>query len=193
MRVLDAGDKRGHTELILSRKPDGLVVRDYILIEAGECLKVARLVGVEAFGLYHHLLLLLGAVGGEVIASETELRRSAGLSPAKWRTLFAKLDRYFVFDGASLRMPNPPLPKKNPWGLYSKREHIPLALRREVIERDEGVCVYCGAEPETPHLDHIYPVALGGKTDVANLAVACPPCNMSKGAKPLSEWEGPNV
>lgn len=38
------------------------------------------------------------------------------------------------------------------------------------------------------HVDHIVPVALGGKTTRANLQLLCAPCNLSKGAAHPVEW-----
>lgn len=44
-------------------------------------------------------------------------------------------------------------------------------------------CVYCGSPAE--HVDHIMPLAHGGRHCLENLAPACLPCNMAKGAKIL--------
>lgn len=49
-----------------------------------------------------------------------------------------------------------------------------------------GPCVYCGA-PAT-HVDHVRPLSRGGWEHESNLAPACSPCNLSKGAKTLNEW-----
>lgn len=48
-------------------------------------------------------------------------------------------------------------------------------------------CVYCGAPPE--HVDHVRPLADGGWEHESNLVPACSPCNHSKGAKLLSDWD----
>lgn len=47
-------------------------------------------------------------------------------------------------------------------------------------------CFYCGAEAE--HIDHVIPIAKGGKTVWHNLVPACASCNFSKGAKDLDEF-----
>jgi 5-methylcytosine-specific restriction endonuclease McrA len=46
-------------------------------------------------------------------------------------------------------------------------------------------CFHCGksTRKKDRHLDHIMPLAKGGKHAVGNLAVSCGKCNMSKGAK----------
>ena len=68
------------------------------------------------------------------------------------------------------------------------REPITTAVRAHVFECDGGQCVYCGAVDGVFHIDHVHPVALGGSSTPENLVVACRPCNLSKGAKPLAEW-----
>ncbi|MBX3490879.1 MAG: HNH endonuclease [Parvibaculum sp.] len=63
-------------------------------------------------------------------------------------------------------------------------------LRVIVFERDGYQCVYCGDGCDDPHCDHVVPVSRGGTNEIENLATACPPCNLSKGDKMLSEWNG---
>jgi 5-methylcytosine-specific restriction endonuclease McrA len=57
--------------------------------------------------------------------------------------------------------------------------HVPAAVRREVFLRDGGRCQWptadggiCGSTHRV-ELDHIIPVARGGKSTVANLRVLC--------------------
>lgn len=51
------------------------------------------------------------------------------------------------------------------------------------------LCVYCGKPCHTDyHLDHITPLSKGGTHTVDNFAIACPFCNISKGAKTLIIW-----
>ena len=63
----------------------------------------------------------------------------------------------------------------------------PLSRSVYVEVLASGPCTYCGA-PST-HVDHIRPLALGGHEARDNLAPACQPCNQSKGAKLLTEWD----
>jgi hypothetical protein len=44
-----------------------------------------------------------------------------------------------------------------------------------------ALCHYCRVplEPETTTVDHVWPYAYGGPSMVANLVLACPPCNVS--------------
>jgi 5-methylcytosine-specific restriction endonuclease McrA len=74
---------------------------------------------------------------------------------------------------------------------YRQRLGMPLAewrvLREEVLKRDGHACQYCGSYGDT--VNHVIPLAAGGKTVIANLVAACHPCNSSKRDRPVSEWE----
>ncbi|MEX1254101.1 MAG: HNH endonuclease [Dehalococcoidia bacterium] len=48
-------------------------------------------------------------------------------------------------------------------------------LRAHIIERDGGVCNYCGGGATTA--DHVVAVAHGGTDDESNLVACCEPCN----------------
>lgn len=63
----------------------------------------------------------------------------------------------------------------------SRREGIPLDVRRAVFERDGGQCVQCGSTFELQY-DHVLPVAMGGATSLQNLQLLCGQCNREKGA-----------
>lgn len=54
-------------------------------------------------------------------------------------------------------------------------------LKREIFERDNHRCVYCG-EPATC-ADHVLPKAWGGLTVERNLVAACRSCNSRKGGR----------
>lgn len=65
-----------------------------------------------------------------------------------------------------------------------ERDPVNNALRFKVLYRDRFACVYCGsraAEAEL-HVDHVRPVAAGGKTVLGNLVTSCSRCNQSKKA-----------
>lgn len=55
-------------------------------------------------------------------------------------------------------------------------------LRNIIIERDKGVCRYCGKEPPPGllQIDHVVPFINGGPTDESNLVVSCFNCNHRK-------------
>jgi 5-methylcytosine-specific restriction endonuclease McrA len=51
------------------------------------------------------------------------------------------------------------------------------------LKRVQKLCLWCGKACEGDfHIDHFYPLALGGEHRVANLAIACPTCNVRKNA-----------
>lgn len=58
---------------------------------------------------------------------------------------------------------------------------------RRLIARHDGLCAYCKTEP-FEHIDHVVPLARGGRHAIGNLLPACQTCNLTKGAKTLSEW-----
>lgn len=59
-------------------------------------------------------------------------------------------------------------------------------LKTQVLSRYGRVCGICG-EPigkgEPMHIDHVLPVAKGGRTILENLQPAHPACNLRKGAR----------
>lgn len=54
--------------------------------------------------------------------------------------------------------------------------------RRNVFERDEHVCQYCGHEYQESdlNLDHVIPRDLGGRTTWENIVTSCVRCNTQK-------------
>lgn len=62
-------------------------------------------------------------------------------------------------------------------------------VRFEVFKRDKFTCQYCGRSAPDVLLqaDHIAPKSKGGKDDIINLITSCQPCNIGKGATPLSD------
>ena len=67
-----------------------------------------------------------------------------------------------------------------------ERSLMTSSLRREILVRDNYRCRHCGFTSHNAkglHIDHVYPVARGGRTVSSNLQVLCAPCNLSKGKK----------
>jgi 5-methylcytosine-specific restriction endonuclease McrA len=54
-----------------------------------------------------------------------------------------------------------------------------------------GVCHYCGNKfpPRALTMDHIVPIARGGKSSKGNVVAACKDCNNKKKHRLLMEWE----
>jgi hypothetical protein len=66
-------------------------------------------------------------------------------------------------------------------------DHIPQRLQARVRRRAGGVCEYCRlpqwSQEATFHIDHILPLADGGRTVFSNLAMACVTCSLKKAAR----------
>ncbi len=66
-------------------------------------------------------------------------------------------------------------------------EYIAKWLSRLVRQRAAGRCEYCHLPQECQeaafHIDHIQPLAAGGKTVEVNLALACVTCSLAKAAR----------
>ena len=71
------------------------------------------------------------------------------------------------------------------------RKPISKKIRFEVFKRDSFRCQYCGrsAPDVILEVDHIVPVAEGGKNDVMNLITSCRDCNRGKGKYLLTKSE----
>lgn len=68
----------------------------------------------------------------------------------------------------------------------NQRKLMTKALRKEIMKRDHYTCQMCGKfmpDEVGLHIDHIVPIAKGGKIVPSNLQVLCSKCNGTKGAK----------
>lgn len=74
-----------------------------------------------------------------------------------------------------------------------RSEQVSKRKRFEVLKRDNFTCQYCGASAPNVELqvDHIHPVAKGGRSRYANLITACRHCNIGKSDIPLSSRPEP--
>ena len=62
-------------------------------------------------------------------------------------------------------------------------------IKRQVLVRDKFTCVCCGKEKRRGivlNVDHIHPVAMGGKNLVSNLQTLCKQCNALKGVNEIN-------
>jgi hypothetical protein len=75
--------------------------------------------------------------------------------------------------------------------ITASRTPVPRPVRHGVLRRDGLWCRYCGVYANGGfHLDHVYPVSKGGETTIANMVVACPPCNLRKSNR-VGVWPKP--
>jgi len=63
-------------------------------------------------------------------------------------------------------------------------------IRKEIFERDNHTCRYCGNKEGPFHADHVYPYSKGGETSIENLVTACANCNTKKQNK-IGLWPKP--
>ena len=73
-----------------------------------------------------------------------------------------------------------------------RRPSLSMSMRAFLMERDGSRCVYCGSSTGPFEVDHVLPLSKGGESTPENLAIACRPCNRSKGSKTCDEWAGPD-
>jgi hypothetical protein len=57
-----------------------------------------------------------------------------------------------------------------------------------LVARYRGCCAYCGETAEPLHMDHVVPLAKGGRHAIGNVLPACGRCNVRKHAMFLSVW-----
>lgn len=73
-----------------------------------------------------------------------------------------------------------------------ERQKMSSALRFSILQRDNFTCQACGQSPRKGHaialhVDHILPIAKGGKTENENLHALCENCNSGKRDKIIPE------
>lgn len=61
-----------------------------------------------------------------------------------------------------------------------------MAGRRQILDRDNWTCAYCGEFGST--IDHIHPQSLGGENTWLNLITACESCNQLKADTPYDQF-----
>lgn len=63
---------------------------------------------------------------------------------------------------------------------------IPIQLRKKIIGLSDNCCEYCRLPDEDSYygfqIDHVVSIKHDGKTNLQNLAYACPDCNRYKGS-----------
>jgi 5-methylcytosine-specific restriction endonuclease McrA len=70
--------------------------------------------------------------------------------------------------------------------VFIKIKNIPLT-RKNIINRDNNTCQYCGKKSRSMTIDHVIPKDKNGKDTWSNLVSACSKCNLNKGNNLLSQ------
>lgn len=65
-----------------------------------------------------------------------------------------------------------------------KTGRLPKGTVKNKLALQNGLCVYCKIDVTIKyHVDHIIPLAKGGKHEPSNIQILCPSCNLKKSAK----------
>ena len=77
-------------------------------------------------------------------------------------------------------------PRKHP--RLAKRRYADGGQRKNILERDESQCRYCGqfVSNTTANMDHVKPWKMGGPTKGKNMVTCCQDCNKKKGNQ--TDW-----
>jgi hypothetical protein len=73
------------------------------------------------------------------------------------------------------------------YGDRKKRRTMNKAVAKSILQKYNFQCAKCGTA-ERLQVDHIVPVAKGGRDEMANLQILCQPCNVRKGTKPNDQF-----
>lgn len=72
-------------------------------------------------------------------------------------------------------------------------ELLTEAQWRDILDQYHHRCAYCGKKSDKLTIDHLVPIARGGKHSANNVVPACRHCNSVKGAKTPEQWVGMRV
>lgn len=109
----------------------------------------------------------------------TRLRRHCPISALSLE--FAKFDQQ--------KMVNPEIQGVE----YSQGERQGYEVREYLLEKWGRKCVYCGKKNAPLQIEHIVPKSRGGSNRIANLTLACGPCNLKKGNSTATEFGFPSL
>lgn len=74
--------------------------------------------------------------------------------------------------------------------IRENRDSLKISIRdwERTLRRYGHCCAYCGDKPERLQMEHVIPLARGGRHAIGNVVPACQPCNRSKSDHLLVEW-----
>ncbi len=79
---------------------------------------------------------------------------------------------------------DPKVKRTNRFDSKQNQRFISAKLRREVWQKYQSCCVSCKSTYAL-EIDHVRPVALGGKSEMTNLRLTCRSCNQRAALKKL--------
>jgi 5-methylcytosine-specific restriction endonuclease McrA len=71
---------------------------------------------------------------------------------------------------------------------YQQGELLGYEVREYLLNKWDRACAYCGKKDIPLQIEHIHPRAKGGSNRVANLCLACEPCNIKKGTQDIRDF-----
>lgn len=71
---------------------------------------------------------------------------------------------------------------------YQQGTLMGYEVREYLLEKWKRQCAYCGAKDVPLAVEHIHPRANGGSNRIANLTLACEPCNRAKGTQGITDF-----
>ncbi len=77
--------------------------------------------------------------------------------------------------------------RRRDWAKINGNNTLTLVQIEGLLER-HPFCEYCKKSEVKLTIDHIIPLSRAGQNCIDNVTIACESCNLSKGAKLLSEW-----
>lgn len=78
--------------------------------------------------------------------------------------------------------------RRRAWKLSAEGTHTEQDIV-DLYDLQDGRCVYCAMPVgDNYHVDHMTPLSRGGSNWPDNLAITCPPCNLSKNDKTADEF-----
>lgn len=139
---------------------------------------------LESKGYSDHSYILVASDGTATYAAEPyrlwaeDLRELLDLEDQGW-TIAIQASETIHVAGSTLKVICiPPKPV-----IRRRREPVSPKLRFTILKRDGYKCRLCGASAGDGiklEIDHVLPVAKGGKSEEENLWVLCQPCNAGK-------------
>ncbi|MBG0821671.1 HNH endonuclease [Planomonospora sp. ID91781] len=102
---------------------------------------------------------------------------------SRWAPLRAIHVEQVAFDAHSLAAGRPLTGVEYRQGTLAGYE-----VREYLLAKWDRRCAYCGAANVPLNIDHIQPRSRGGSDRIANLTLACVPCNQAKDARPVEEF-----
>jgi hypothetical protein len=140
-------------------------------------INLKRLLKVEAKIVEKNKLKPMVDTEIEIIVRYTSPRgRNSYSSKATYRYYELKTFYQEMLDSVAMR-------STRSYQMKVERIKMTASMRYQVLVRDKATCQICGASKKDGvilHVDHILPVAKGGKSTLDNLRTLCDRCNLGK-------------